>query len=58
MESNIANERSRLQELKVLIIVCSMALTVLVGVAVNKYLSLPDYEVVMVDRHISATELR
>ena len=58
MESRFVNERSDFQELKVLIIVCSMALTVLVGVAVNKYLSLPDYEVVRVDRHISATELR
>ena len=58
MESRTVNKRSGVQELKVLIIVCSVALTVLVGVSINKYLSLPDYEVVRVDRHISAAELR
>lgn len=58
MERKVVNARNEVQELKVLIIVCSIALTFLVGVAVSRYLSLPDYEVVRADEYITATERR
>lgn len=58
MESKVVTERSGFQELKALIIVCAIALTVLIGVVVSRYLALPDYEVVRVGEHISAAELR
>ena len=56
MENKAVSRKSAFQELKALIVVCSIALTVLIGVAVARYASLPDYDVVKVDERLSAAE--